>query len=187
MSDSWLMDDRAALASDRILDAAGRCFAAQGLTGTSIGDIAREAGCSRPTVYRYFADRHALRVAFVHREARSVGARVRRATLATTDQGERIVVAIRAALKEVRADATLSVWFSGDGIGTALEIAGASSIIQAMTESMLGDLAGAEREAQARWLVRVILSLLAMPGSDEIDEQEMIERFVVPVLVTPMG
>ena len=76
MGASTLPADRAVAATDRILDAAGRCFEAHGVAGTSIGDIARMAQCSRPTVYRYFADRDALRVAFVHREARRVGARV---------------------------------------------------------------------------------------------------------------
>jgi AcrR family transcriptional regulator len=174
------------LASDRILDAAARCFAARGLAGTSIGDIAREAGCSRPTIYRYFADRDALRVAFVNREARRIGKRVQRALAGTADEAERIVVAVMAALEEVRADATLAAWFAQGGVGAAFEIAGSSSVIHAMTESVLGEFPGAEREAQARWLVRVILSLLAMPGADDADERAMIERFVVPAILAPL-
>src|SRR4051812_44758041 len=69
-STHWLVGDVNVAATDRILDAAGKCFAERGVARTSIGDIARAAGCSRPTVYRYFDDRDALRTAFVHREAR---------------------------------------------------------------------------------------------------------------------
>ena len=34
--------------------------------------------------------------------------------------------------------------------------------------------------AAARWLVRVIVSLLTVPGRDDADERAMVERFVVP-------
>jgi|GEM_PF-181523 len=38
----------------RIVDAALACIARQGLTKTTVDDIARQAGCSRATVYRVF-------------------------------------------------------------------------------------------------------------------------------------
>ena len=91
MAANWLVGDQAALAAERILDAAGRCFAAQGVPTTSIADIAREAGCSRPTVYRYFDDRRALRLAFVHREARRLGASVAAAVGHIGDPATRFV------------------------------------------------------------------------------------------------
>ena len=37
-----------------IIDAAGRLMARWGVTKTTVGDIAREAGCSRATVYRTY-------------------------------------------------------------------------------------------------------------------------------------
>ena len=43
-----------------------------------MGDIARAAGCSRATVYRYFDNKQALLRAFVHREARDVTEQVAR-------------------------------------------------------------------------------------------------------------
>jgi AcrR family transcriptional regulator len=39
---------------DRIVAAAGRLIASQGLRATSVDDIASSAGCGRATVYRYF-------------------------------------------------------------------------------------------------------------------------------------
>jgi len=39
-------------------------------------------------------------------------------------------------------------------------------------------------ERRARWLVRVLTSLLMFPGRDEADEKAMIEEFVAPI-VTP--
>lgn len=44
----------------QILDAAQRCFTRNGLHGTSMSDVAAEAGMSEPDVVRFFADRDAL-------------------------------------------------------------------------------------------------------------------------------
>src|SRR5271169_1891586 len=38
----------------RLADAALRCIARQGIAKTTLDDVAREAGCSRATVYRVF-------------------------------------------------------------------------------------------------------------------------------------
>ncbi|HJR25343.1 MAG TPA: TetR family transcriptional regulator, partial [Acidimicrobiales bacterium] len=73
---TWLADERDALATDRILDAAGRLFAEHGVGAVGMADIASAAGCSRATVYRYFENRSSLQTAFVHREARRLGAAV---------------------------------------------------------------------------------------------------------------
>ncbi|MDQ1319611.1 MAG: hypothetical protein QG655_854, partial [Actinomycetota bacterium] len=60
--------------SARILHAAGELFAERGVDAVEMQDIARAAGCSRATLYRYFENRAALHGAFVHREARAVAA-----------------------------------------------------------------------------------------------------------------
>ena len=51
-----------------MLDATMTCLTRFGVAKTTIDDVAREAGCSRATVYRYFANRGALVVAAVDRE-----------------------------------------------------------------------------------------------------------------------
>ena len=38
-------------------------------------------------------------------------------------------------------------------------------------------------ERRARWLVRVMTSLLVFPGRDEADERAMLEEFVLPLVV----
>jgi AcrR family transcriptional regulator len=52
----------------RILDATMTSLGRFGVAKTTIDDVAREAGCSRATVYRYFANRTALVAAAVDRE-----------------------------------------------------------------------------------------------------------------------
>jgi AcrR family transcriptional regulator len=63
-------------AEDRILDAAARCFQ---LTGRApIAELARQAGVSRPTVYRRFEDSDAVLRALWHREIDRLLAGMRR-------------------------------------------------------------------------------------------------------------
>jgi len=149
--------------AERILDAAAGLFAEQGVNAVGMGEVAKAAGCSRATLYRYFPDRHALHVAFVQREARRIGA-----LLPADDLAE----AVLAALREVRARPELIAWFGAADAGTTAELAQSEAVIAG-----LGD------EETARWLVRVIVSLLIVPGRDAADERAMIERYVVPTLV----
>ncbi|MDF2824571.1 MAG: putative HTH-type transcriptional regulator [Mycobacterium sp.] len=37
-------------------------------------------------------------------------------------------------------------------------------------------------ERKARWLVRVLLSLLLLPGRDAEDERSMVEEFLMPIV-----
>jgi AcrR family transcriptional regulator len=52
----------------RILEAAFRCVADLGLARTTMEDVARSAGVSRQTIYRYFPSKDQLVMALVQRE-----------------------------------------------------------------------------------------------------------------------
>lgn len=181
----WLGQTRSLRAAERILDAAARLFAEHGVGATQMGDIAKAAGCSRATLYRYFDSRQAVQLAFVHREARRIGARVTEEIRGIDDPGERAVAGVAASLREVRADPLLIAWFRPDDAGLAIEIAQTSQVIEAIAASLFG----AETLADdgdlsllARWLTRVIVSLLTVPGRDEAEEREMLRRFIAPLV-----
>lgn len=158
------------MSPEEILDAAAGLFAEHGVNAVGMGEVARTAGCSRATLYRYFPDRRSLHVAFVHREARRIGALVPAGDLAE---------ALLAAVREVRARPELLAWFSAADAGTTADLAQSSEVIEALGLTAAGD------EAAARWLVRVIVSLLIVPGRDDAEERALVERFVVPGLVAP--
>ncbi len=65
----WLAATRTEVAADRILDAAAELYTQRDPASIGMNEIARAAGCSRATLYRYFENREALRAAYVHREA----------------------------------------------------------------------------------------------------------------------
>ncbi|EHB58857.1 regulatory protein TetR [Mycolicibacterium rhodesiae JS60] len=55
--------------------AAERCIQRHGIRKTTMDDIAREAGISRPSIYRFFADREELLVALTEEHSRALTAR----------------------------------------------------------------------------------------------------------------
>lgn len=166
--------------AERILDAAAQLFVERGVSGVGMGEVAHAAGCSRATLYRHFADRHELHVAFVHREARRVGEEVAAEVAPLADPAELVTEAVLAAVRRVREAPTLLAWFAGADVARTAELAGSSAVIEAMGLTLVGD------PASARWLLRVIVSLLSFPGADADDERAMVARFVVPgVLVAP--
>jgi len=55
---------------ERVLAAADGCFQRFGIAKTTMEDVARAAGISRATLYRYFADRESLLTESVRRRAR---------------------------------------------------------------------------------------------------------------------
>ena len=70
MPNDWLAAHRTEAAADRILDAAEQLYTERDQASIGMNEIARAAGCSRATLYRYFENREALRTAYVHRETR---------------------------------------------------------------------------------------------------------------------
>jgi AcrR family transcriptional regulator len=162
---------------ERILDAAAGLFAERGVNAVGMGEVARAAGCSRATLYRYFADRHELHVAFVHREARRIGRLVAVEAAAVDDPAERLTVAVLASVRHVREAPTLLAWFGTADAASTADLAQSSEVIEALGLPAVGD------DGAARWLVRVIVSLLIVPGRDAADERQMVERYVVPAVV----
>src|ERR1700739_4061016 len=59
-------------ARERILAAAERCIDRHGIRKTTMDDVASEVGLSRPSVYRYFADRDDLLIELNTRHARAL-------------------------------------------------------------------------------------------------------------------
>ncbi|WP_067886484.1 TetR/AcrR family transcriptional regulator [Nocardia vaccinii] len=180
----WLGEARSLSAAERILDAAARLFAERGVAATQMGDIAKAAGCSRATLYRYFDSRQAVQLAFVHRAARHVGARVAEEIAGITDPGERAVAGVLASLRAVRADPLLIAWFRPGDAGLAIEIAQTSQVIEAIAGSVTGDAPDPEATLLARWLTRTIVSLLTVPGRDEAEESQMLHRFIAPLFTS---
>lgn len=180
----WLAESHGEAAVDRILDAAERLYTQRDSDSIGMNEIARAAGCSRATLYRYFDNREALRTAYVHREARRLGRQIGRRIGGIVDPRERLIESIVVTLRMVRDSPALASWFATTRPPVGGEMAEQSDVIAALAAAFLHSLGTEDPtavERRARWAVRVIISLLMFPGRDDADERAMVEEFVVPV------
>jgi AcrR family transcriptional regulator len=188
MAGVWLREEQADLAADKILDAAAKAFIERGVSRAGMRDIAEYAGCSRGTLYRYFENRHELHRAYINRWAEKLAARVRADLTPIEDPRERLVEGIVRSLHEVRSTPAMAVWFEEGDSGLAAHASRGAEVVDEVAATfvarLLGGEGGAASRLRARWLVRVVVSLLTLPGENEAEEREVIDRFVAPGLLS---
>jgi AcrR family transcriptional regulator len=185
-TNDWLSERRIEVAADRILDAAEELFTRHDPGSVGMNEIAKAAGCSRATLYRYFENREALRTAYVNRETYRLFDAIKEKISGITEPRERLSAGIVTTLRLVRESPALSSWFAITQPPIGGELAEQSDVITALAAAFVNSLGADDRavaESRARWLVRVITSLLIFPGRDVADEQAMIEEFVVPIVM----
>ncbi|MGV0772628.1 TetR/AcrR family transcriptional regulator [Mycobacterium syngnathidarum] len=189
MPRDWLSSRRSEVAANHILDAADTLFTQQDAATVGMHEIAAAAGCSRATLYRYFENRDALYTAYVHREARRLYEEVSEQVVSVADPAQRLIEGVITALNAVRDSPALASWFATAQRPIGGEMAEHSEVIRALVEGFVRSLAGESTQAddevgrRARWLVRVMVSLLVFPGVDEEDERTMLAEFVAPLVI----
>jgi len=171
-------------AAERILDAASGLFAEHGVAAVGMDDIARAAGCSRATLYRYFANRELLRSAYVLREMSRALDHLASTDSPTGSAPERLVAVIEAAVAYVRDRPELLAWFASEdfAVGPVLAANVDALAAAAATSRVATDLPELADAQVFDWVVRVIVGLLAHPGASAAYEHELLVRFVGPII-----
>jgi AcrR family transcriptional regulator len=154
-----------------------------------MGEIAKYAGCSRGTLYRYFPNRHELHLAFVDHRAMRLVAELRVELAEIRDPEKRLTEYIVRSVQKVRRSPAMAAWFEPGESGMAARMSRASEIIDRLADAFVSNLAGQKQDTpssllRAQWMVRVIVSLLTMPGDNEAQERALITRFVVPAILS---
>ncbi len=188
MTGGWLREERPDLAAEKILDAAEKAFIERGVSAAGMAEIAEAAGCSRGTLYRYFPSRHELHLAYVRRAARVIQDRVLAQVADVEDPETRVVEYILCAVREVRRNPATAAWFKPSASGLGARMSQASEVVETLMTTFAAQPSRprpSDHDAQlrARWIIRVIISLLANPGESEGEERALVERFVAPALV----
>jgi hypothetical protein len=128
-----------------------------------------------------------LQTAYVHREAYRVHDAIAARITGIDDPRRRLLVGVTTTLHAVRESPALSSWFATTQAPIGGEVAEHSDVINALAAGFVNSLGSDEPAAagrRARWLVRVITSLLLFPGRDDADEAALVEEFVVPVVLS---
>ncbi|MCB1248013.1 MAG: TetR/AcrR family transcriptional regulator [Acidimicrobiales bacterium] len=180
---TWGREVSPEVAHTRLLDAAGAVAARRGDIDLTVAEVAAEAGCARGTVYRYVGDRDALRRAFVARESRRVAAAMAVEVAGVDEPDALLVEAVVAAVAQVRARPLLAAWFSEGAAGATGRIALQAEVLHELVVDFVAALVepGADADLAAEAVVRLVLSLLAVPA-DPARERRLIEVLAPPVL-----
>lgn len=194
----WRADapDDPASARQRVLDAAEACFARDGISKTTVEDIARAARISRATVYRSFSDgRDEIVLGVVVREADRYLTRLGGRIAGQADLTDAIVEFVATTVHAARREERLGRLF------TMAEVGAASRLLDAGWDVLFGRCVEFWRPHLDRWasqvrpgleeaeiaehLLRTVLSLLTVRGPCWRSREEVgayVRRYVAPAI-----
>lgn len=123
-------------AREQILAAAEVVILRYGIPKTTMDDIGREAGVSRPTVYRYFGDREALVGALIERRSRMLFERARTFILSHETFAEQLIEGLVYLVDHGRKDPIVRILVSPEHMGMTRPIVGGSNLATNLTAEM---------------------------------------------------
>jgi AcrR family transcriptional regulator len=175
-----------------ILDATGACIARVGFAKTTLDDVARAAGCSRATVYRFFPGKQQLLGAYVEREAASLGAALVAAAADAPTLADAIAIVMsRAAvrLSEHRA-LTFVATHECELLLPYLAFARESMLLRAaarLVAPAFERFVDAERaDRLGEWVARMTLSYLSCPSEHfDLNDAAQVRAVVVDTFLLP--
>jgi AcrR family transcriptional regulator len=180
-------------ARERILAAAQRCIDRHGIRKTTMDDVASEVGLSRPSVYRYFADRDDLLIELITRHARALLDRARKSISRQSSLPDRIVETVVYTAEHGRRDPLTRHVIEPDAtsLGRRMIASGTTEMMRAEMWDPILDAALANNELPPGlprsdihlWLGNV--TLMVMRGLEDGDGdvrryRSILRRFVVP-------
>lgn len=184
----------------QILAAAEQVILRYGVAKTTMDDIGKEAGVSRPTVYRYFGDRDALLSALIERRSRMLFDRARKFMASHDTFADQLVEGLVYLVDRGRRDPIVRILVSPEHMELAMPLVGGSGLATELTAEMWAPIltAAAERGeirpdldmvAVAEWLALVqfiLVGRLDFARADDPGHREMLRTFVLPAFL-PVG
>jgi AcrR family transcriptional regulator len=180
-------------ARERILAAAERCIDRHGIRKTTMDDIASEVGLSRPSVYRYFADRDDLLIELNIRHARAMFSGAHKSMARQSNFPDRIIEAILYTADNGRRDPLTRYVIDPDGtnLGRRMIASGTSGMLRAEFFDPYLDAAIANNELPSGlpradiylWLgnlARMVMRGLEDGEGDVKRYRSILRRFVAP-------
>jgi AcrR family transcriptional regulator len=181
---------------DHVLDATARCVARVGLGKTTLDDVAREAGCARATVYRYFTNKHHLLAALVARDARELGTLLTAHARSSDSLRDAVVTVIVEGTRALQSHAALAFVAAHEAelLMPYLAFERESAVLVAAAEMLAPGFApflpAARAERLAEWIARIAMSFLCCPSdhfdvSDPEQVRALVDDFVLPGFLRP--
>ncbi|HEX7168877.1 MAG TPA: helix-turn-helix domain-containing protein [Acidimicrobiales bacterium] len=192
-------DPAASSADTRLIDATLRCIARWGISKTTLDDVAREARCSRATVYRSFpGGKSALLDTVLDVEVERFLTRLRDRLSTAADLEDALVAVMVEAGTTIAAHDALHYLLEHeqDLVLPRLAFKELDELLAAiravggpLLARFVADPATAERAAE--WVARLTLSYTLSPAAgfdtaDEVSVRTLVTTFVLPGLLSPI-
>ncbi|MGW0024661.1 TetR/AcrR family transcriptional regulator [Rhodococcus sp. NPDC003383] len=133
-------------ARSQILRAAETAIQRFGIAKTTIDDVAKETGVSRPTIYRYFRDRDTLMTSMIEARSRRLFEQAREYVSDRDTFAEQVVDGLLYLVDQGRQDAVIRLIVSPEHAGRRTALAGSSGLASRLTYEMWAPLIDAARE-----------------------------------------
>jgi AcrR family transcriptional regulator len=183
-------------AQAHFIDAAEACFERYGVVKTTMEDIAKMAGVSRPTVYRHFPDRDSLILAVIMRRARALIGKAHAFIRRQDTFEDQLVEGLLFLVKTGRTDPFVRILVSPTHLDLAQQLVGATDAVVDLTydmwEPVLSE-AAARGELNpalafrdiAAWLTHVELILVGRfdLSADDDEIRQMLRTFLAPAFL----
>ncbi|MGQ0617924.1 MAG: TetR/AcrR family transcriptional regulator [Acidimicrobiia bacterium] len=182
---------------ERILDAALTCLGRWGVAKTTLEDVAREAGCSRATIYRTVPGGKAALIAAVgDREIARAWAQIDVAVAGATSLEGLLVAGVTSASRVIAGHRVLQflVAHEPDVVLPSVAFGALENLFDATARFAGPHLARflpTERVGRAaEWVARVVLSYAMVPSStldpgDDADARRLVRLFLLPAVSGP--
>ena len=196
-TNSSVLSADAAEARRQILAAAESVIARYGVSKTTMDDIGRQAGVSRPTVYRYFGDRDTLLGALIERRTRMLFDRARDYIFGFDSFAEQLVEGLLYLIDHGRRDPIVRILVGPEYLGVTTPIVNGSALAAELTaevwEPVLqraiqrGEIrSDLDILAVGQWLALVQFILVGrrdVTGTDDTGSREILKTFVLPAFM----
>ncbi|MBC7172235.1 MAG: TetR/AcrR family transcriptional regulator [Polyangiaceae bacterium] len=177
------------------MEAASALMVDEGVDSLRLEHVARRAGCSRSSLYRYFDTKDAVIIAVLQKRVDQMATRIRIQLSDTQHPADKIVQGVVRAVELALSDPQFSVLFSAPNSPTVMRIA-ANALPQLITPVIDCILPEEGEESwfpesvpvaeAARWLVTVVVGLVTFDAERAMDHDAFVahlERFLVPSLL----
>jgi AcrR family transcriptional regulator len=179
---------------ERLLAAAESCYGHFGLAKTTVEDVAQAAGVSRATVYRHVKNRDELLLAVIGREAARLAAEAEIQLRQFDDVGSWIVEGILFCLQEIPGRPPLAMLFAPEEVGVASRLVLTSERLLEIGADILRPIfeparrrgllrEGVEIEVLMEWVLRILVSYLAVPSHLATTRAEL--RHLLRTMILP--
>lgn len=183
--------------SQQIIEAAKKCYLADGISNTGMKDIAQTADVARSTLYRYFATKDELLVTVIKQELIDLGDSIISSLERFDNPSDTLVEGLLISLQRIPQNPLLNAALASDEDINARRVIWESDTILDLVNHMLENFIRpsvelkilqdqVRPEIMTEWIYRILLSYLTLPSHFMKTESELratLHSLLIPVML----